>query len=87
MSQHLESAVIHRERLCWLYFADLLTKQHTKVRNNRVRRPTENALIKPVKQIIQEECVQTANPFSEELYSRVLSYLTYNNDQSIHLDI
>ena len=57
------------------------------VYHSRVRRPNDNAHIERFNRTIQEECVGSTNPFSEELYGKVLSYLAYYNEERLHLGI
>lgn len=59
----------------------------TAVRHSRVRRPNDNAHIERFNRTIQEECVGSANPFSEELYGKVLTYLAYYNEERLHLGL
>lgn len=69
------------------HFEDCLRVRSTAVRHSRVRRPNDNAFIERFNRTIQEECVGSANPFSEELYSKVLHWLAYYNDERLHLGI
>ena len=69
------------------FFEDELQANNTIVRHSRVRRPNDNAFIERFNRTIQEECVRNTNPFSEELYGKVLSYLAYYNDERLHLGI
>jgi putative transposase len=57
------------------------------VRHSRVRRPNDNAFVERFNRTIQEECVGNTNAFSEELYSKVLTYLAYYNEERLHLGI
>lgn len=68
-------------------FEDKLSANNTLVRHSRVRRPNDNAFIERFNRTIQEECIGSANPFSEELYRKVLTYLAYYNDERLHLGI
>lgn len=68
-------------------FEALLKKRQTTVRHSRVRRPNDNAFVERFNRTIQEECVGTTDPFSEELYSKVLTHLAYYNDERLHLGI
>jgi transposase InsO family protein len=69
------------------YFEDCMKARNTVVRHSRVRRPNDNAFIERFNRTVQEECVGTTNPFSEELYSKVLAYLAYYNDERLHLGL
>jgi transposase InsO family protein len=69
------------------YFEDCLKARNTLVRHSRVRRPNDNAFIERFNRTIQEECVGTTNPFSEELYGTVLAYLAYYNEKRLHLGL
>lgn len=68
-------------------FEMLLAARGTTVRHSRVRRPNDNAHIERFNRTIQEECVGFTNPFSEELPSKVLTYLAYYNQERLHLGI
>lgn len=69
------------------HFEESLQARNTTVRHSRVRRPNDNAFIERFNRTIQEECVGFTNPFSEELYSKVLTYLAYYNQERLHLGI
>lgn len=69
------------------YFEDCLEARKTAVRHSRVRRPNDNAYIERFNRTIQEECIGSANPFSEELYGKVLTYLAYYNEERLHLGV
>lgn len=69
------------------HFESCLNVRGTAVRHSRVRRPNYNAHIERFNRTIQEECVGSANPFSDELYGKVLTYLAYYNDERLHLGI
>lgn len=68
-------------------FEELLQAQGTDVRHSRVRRPNDNAHIERFNRTIQEECIGSTNPFSEELYGKVLTYLAYYNEERLHLSL
>jgi transposase InsO family protein len=68
-------------------FEQLVRAQGMAVRHSRVRRPNDNAHIERFNRTIQKECVGFTNPFSEELYSKVLTYLAYYNDERLHLGL
>ncbi len=69
------------------HFEKLLETQGTAVRHSRVRRPNDNAHIERFNRTIQEECIGSTNPFSEELYGKVLTYLAYYNEERLHLGL
>lgn len=69
------------------WFEDTLKTNGTVVRHSRVRRPNDNAYIERFNRTIQEECVGSTNPFSEELHGKVLTYLAYYNEERLHLGI
>lgn len=69
------------------HFETLLEAGDTTVRHSRVRRPNDNAHIERFNRTIQEECVGSANPFSEELHGKVLRYLAYYNEERLHLGL
>lgn len=69
------------------HFEQRLKEWDMVVRHSRVRRPNDNAHIERFNRTIQEECVGSANPFSEELYGKVLTYLAYYNGERLHLGI
>lgn len=69
------------------HFEKVLKAQNTTVRHSRVRRPNDNAHIERFNRSIQEECVGNTNPFSEELYRKVLTYLAYYNEERLHLSL
>lgn len=69
------------------YFEDMLQARGTTVRHSRVRRPNDNAFVERFNRTIQEECVSGTDPFSEELYGKVLAYLAYYNEKRLHLGI
>jgi putative transposase len=69
------------------HFEELLSANGTTVRHSRVRRPNDNAFIERFNRTIQEECIGSTNPFSEELYGKVLSYLAYYNQERLHLSL
>jgi transposase InsO family protein len=69
------------------WFEDTLRANGTAVRHSRVRRPNDNAYIERFNRTIQEECVRSTNPFSEELYSKVLDWLAYYNEERLHLGL
>jgi transposase InsO family protein len=64
-----------------------LQTRGTTVRHSRVRRPNDNAHIERFNRTVQEECVGSTNPFSEELYGKVLTYLAYYNEERLHLGL
>lgn len=68
-------------------FEDGMQVLGTTVRHSRVRRPNDNAFVERFNRTIQEECIGSTNPFSEELYGKVLTYLTYYNEERLHLGI
>jgi putative transposase len=68
-------------------FEERLKARHITVRHSRVRRPSDNAFIERFNRTIQEECVQNTDPFSEELYRKVLSHLACYNEERLHLGI
>lgn len=69
------------------WFEDTLKANDTVVRHSRVRRPNDNAYIERFNRTIQEECVGSTNPLSEELHGKVLAYLAYYNDERLHLGL
>ncbi|HSH18645.1 MAG TPA: DDE-type integrase/transposase/recombinase [Candidatus Saccharimonadales bacterium] len=69
------------------HFEQFLQARGTQVRHSRVRRPNDNAFVERFNRTIQEECIGTANAFSEELYGKVLAYLAYYNDERLHLGL
>jgi putative transposase len=69
------------------HFEELLKATGTTVRHSRVRRPNDNAFIERFNRTIQEECVGSTDPFSEELYRKVLTHLAYYNEERLHLGI
>ena len=69
------------------YFEDCLKDRGTLVRHSRVRRPNDNAHIERFNRTIQEECIGSANPFSKEMYGKVLTYLAYYNEERLHLGL
>jgi putative transposase len=69
------------------HFEELLEARNITVRHSRVRRPNDNAFIERFNRTIQEECVGNTDPFSEELYSKVLTHLVYYNEERLHLGI
>lgn len=103
LSQDIAAAVIHRAEAYGGFrfrvvqadngpeygqrFEELLKRHGTKLRHSRVRRPNDNAFIERFNRTIQEECVGTTDPFSEELYSKVLTHLAYYNDERLHLGL
>lgn len=68
-------------------FEELLEADGTTVRHSRVRRPNDNAHIERFNRSIQEECVGSTNPFSDELYGKVVNYLAYYNEERLHLSL
>jgi transposase InsO family protein len=68
-------------------FEELLQAQGTTVRHSRVRRPNDDAHIERFNRTIQEECIGSTNPFSEELYGKVANYLAYYNEERLHLGL
>jgi transposase InsO family protein len=68
-------------------FEELLQAQGTTVRHSRVRRPNDNAHIERFNRTIQEECVGSTNPFSDELHGKVANYLAYYNEERLHLSL
>lgn len=68
-------------------FEEILEAQGTTVRHSQVRRPNDNAHIERFNRSIQEECIGSTNPFSEELYGKVLTYLAYYNEERLHLSL
>lgn len=68
-------------------FAEQLKLRNTKVRHSRVRRPNDNAHIERFNRTIQEECTGSTSSITQELNSKVLSYLAYYNDERLHLGI
>ena len=68
-------------------FEESLATRGTTVRHSRVRRPNDNAFVERFNRTIQEECVGSTNAFSEELYSKVLGYLAYYNEERLHLSL
>jgi len=70
-----------------VHFEEALKASGTTVRHSRVRRPNDNAFIERFNRTIQEECVGNTNPFTDELYGKVLTYLAYYNDERLHLGI
>lgn len=69
------------------HFAELLSSRNTTVRHSRVRRPNDNAYVERFNRTIQEECTGTSNPITNNLNSKVLSYLAYYNDERLHLGL
>ena len=69
----------------WL--RDSLEARGTVLRHSRVRKPNDNAFVERFNRTIQEECVGSTNPFSAELYGKVLTYLAYYNEERLHLGI
>ena len=69
------------------WFEDTLRANSTVVRHSRVRRPNDNAYIERFNRTIQEECIQSTDPFSETLYGKVLTYLAYYNEERLHLGL
>lgn len=69
------------------HFEACLRVRGTTVRHSRVRRPNDNAHIERFNRTIQEECVGSANPFSEALHGKVRAYLAYYNKERLHLSI
>jgi transposase InsO family protein len=68
-------------------FAERLRKSGSSVRHSRVRRPNDNAHIERFNRTIQEECIGSTNPFSDELYGKVANYLAYYNEERLHLSL
>jgi putative transposase len=68
-------------------FEEGMRAADTLVRHSRVRRPNDNAFIERFNRTIQEECVGSTNPFSDELYGKVLTYLAYYNEERLHLGL
>lgn len=66
---------------------DCLAARGTTLRHSRVRRPNDNAFVERFNRTIQEECVGNTNPFSEELYGKVLGWLAYYNEERLHLGL
>ena len=69
------------------HFEELLKARNITVRHSRVRRPNDNAFIERFNRTIQEECVGNTDPFSEDLYRKVLTHLVYYNEERLHLGI
>jgi transposase InsO family protein len=68
-------------------FEQRLRLRNTTVRHSRVRRPNDNAYVERFNRTIQEECTGTSNPITNNLNSKVLSYLAYYNDERLHLGL
>ncbi|HUY85234.1 MAG TPA: DDE-type integrase/transposase/recombinase [Candidatus Dormibacteraeota bacterium] len=68
-------------------FARLMQDRNTTVRHSRVRRPNDNAHIERFNRTIQEECTGSTSSITQELNSKVLTYLAYYNDERLHLGI
>mgnify|MGYP001275743786 CR=1 FL=1 len=69
------------------YFEQTLKASGTTVRHSRVHRPNDNAHVERFNRTIQEECIGSTNPFSEELYGKVVNYLAYYNEERLHLGL
>jgi transposase InsO family protein len=69
------------------HFEQQLKARNMVVRHSRVRRPNDNAFIERFNRTIQEECVGNTDPFSEELYGKVLTHLAYYNQERLHLSL
>lgn len=69
------------------HFEELLQIRNTTVRHSRVRRPNDNAHIERFNRTIQEECTGSTSSTTQELNSKVLSYLAYYNDERLHLGL
>jgi len=68
-------------------FAERLWLRNTSLRHSRVRRPNDNAYIERFNRTIQEECTGSTSSITQELNSKVLSYLAYYNDERLHLGL
>jgi len=68
-------------------FENILKANGTTVRHSRVRRPNDNAFVERFNRTIQEECTGSSNSITNNLNSKVLSYLAYYNDKRLHLGI
>jgi putative transposase len=69
------------------WFEDTLKEHGTTVRHSRVRRPNDNAYVERFNRTIQEECTGSSSSITQELNSKVLSYLAYYNDERLHLGL
>jgi transposase InsO family protein len=69
------------------HFAELLQIRNITVRHSRVRRPNDNAFIERFNRTIQEECTGSTSSLTQELNSKVLTYLAYYNDERLHLGL
>jgi putative transposase len=69
------------------YFEQQLQANGTVVRHSRVRRPNDNAFIERFNRTIQEECTGSSSPTATDLQSKVLTYLTYYDQERLHLGI
>ena len=69
------------------HFEELLQIRNTTVRHSRVRRPNDNAHIERFNRTIQEECTGSTSSITQELNSKVLSYLAYYNEERLHLGL
>ncbi len=68
-------------------FEQQLKLRNTVLRHSRVRRPNDNAHIERFNRTIQEECTGSTSSISQELNSKVLTYLAYYNDERLHLGL
>jgi transposase InsO family protein len=69
------------------HFEKLLRANCVAVRHSRVRRPNDNAFIERFNRTIQEECTGSSCSITNNLQSKVLSYLAYYNEERLHLGI
>ena len=69
------------------HFEELLQLRNTTVRHSRVRRPNDNAFVERFNRTIQEECTGSSSSVTNNLNSKVLTYLAYYNEERLHLGL